>query len=42
MSGQAVSNGSYPVASGTMVLFAAVQDTDAFVASVRALRPAAG
>jgi hypothetical protein len=47
MSKQAVSNVAYPVTPGTTVLlmaylFAAVEDTDAFVAKVRALRPAAG
>ena len=50
MSKQAVSNVSYPVAPGTTALltidcqfgFGAVEDTDAFVARVRALQPAAG
>ncbi len=50
MSKEAVSNVSYPVAPGTTVLlsidcqfgFGAVEDTDAFVARVRALQPAAG
>jgi hypothetical protein len=50
MSKQAVGNVSYPVAPGTTVLlsidcqfgFAAIEDTDAFVAKVRALQPATG
>ena len=50
MSKQAVSNVSYPVTPGTTVLlsidcqfgFGAVEDTDAFVARVRGLQPAAG
>jgi hypothetical protein len=50
MSKEAVSNVSYPVAPGTTVLLSidcqfgsgVVEDTDAFVARVRALQPAAG